>query len=81
MALGTPVVSTPMGAEGIAVGDGREITLANTVDGLADAVVRLLKDPDLAAEIAARAREMVRDRYQWPAIAAEFEKLVVGEVS
>lgn len=81
MALGTPVVSTPMGAEGIAVGDGREIMLANTVDGLADAVVRLLKDPDLAAEIAARAREMVRDRYQWPAIAAEFEKLVVGEVS
>ena len=39
---------------------------------------RLLADPGLAAQIADNARELVRERYQWPSIAERFEGLLVG---
>ncbi len=78
MGLGTPVVTTRMGAEGIPVTDGRDILLADTPEEMAGAVIRILRDPATAEEIGRNARELVRERFQWPAIAAEFERLVCG---
>lgn len=75
MALGTPVVSTSVGAEGIDVTDGEDILLGETTDELADRTVRLLADPHLAERIAENARALVRDRYQWPAIAEKFTRI------
>lgn len=78
MALGTPVVSTPIGAEGIPVSSGKEILLADTPAECAEGVVRVLSDRGLADRLARNARELVRERFQWPAIAAQFERLVTG---
>ena len=79
MGLGTPVVTTPMGAEGIDVSNGRDILLGETAEEIADAAMRLLTDPEFSSEIARNARELVRKRYQWPAIAADFERMVTGQ--
>jgi glycosyltransferase involved in cell wall biosynthesis len=47
MASGKPVVSTPLGAEGIAVTTGKDISLASTAAVFGAEVVRLLRDqPD-----------------------------------
>jgi len=78
MALGTPVVSTPMGAEGLDVIDGTHILLGDDVAELVEQTTRLLADPGLAARIADNARELVRERYQWPSIAERFEGLLVS---
>lgn len=72
MAIGTPVVSTPMGAEGIKAEDGVHILRGDSPEQLARQTCRLLSDPGLASRIARNARELVRDRYMWSAIADEF---------
>jgi O-antigen biosynthesis protein len=58
-AAGIPVVSTRIGAEGLANMDGEVCALADEAEGFAKAIVGLLGDPDKAAAMAQRAREDV----------------------
>src|SRR5580698_2165246 len=62
-AAGIPVVSTRLGAEGLADKDGDLCALADDPQDFADRVVELLNDPVKAADMAARARaEIVEHR-------------------
>ncbi|HEY3297208.1 MAG TPA: glycosyltransferase family 4 protein, partial [Armatimonadota bacterium] len=76
MALGTPVVSTPIGAEGLDVTDGVDILLGESPEELAAQTVRLLTDPDLASRVSSAAAQLVGERYRWPDIAEKFERTV-----
>lgn len=58
-ASGIPVVSTYLGAEGLASVDSKICALADDPEGFADRVVELLDDPEKAAAMAKRAREEV----------------------
>ena len=58
-AAGIPVVSTRLGAEGLADRDGEICALADQPAEFARRVIDLLRDPRRAAEMAARAREEV----------------------
>ncbi len=80
MALGTPVISTPMGAEGLEVQDGTHVLLGETAADLAEQASRVIGDVDFGNWIAANAKEIVRDRYQWPVIAREFEGVIARNV-
>ena len=70
MARGLPVVSTSVGCEGIAVVPGEHLLLADTPEGFADAVLRLLADDTLAATLARNARALVLARYDVSAVRA-----------
>lgn len=72
MAMGVPVVSTTIGAEGLPVSDGQEILIADEDEAFADAVLRLLDDREMARGLAARARTLVAERYSWHAAGARF---------
>ena len=62
-AAGIPVVSTRLGAEGLASKDGEICALADDPQDFADRVVDLLRDPAKAEQMAARARaEIVEHR-------------------
>ncbi len=62
-ASGIPVVSTRLGAEGLAANDGELCALADDPQEFADRVVELLRDPARATEMASRARaEIVEHR-------------------
>jgi glycosyltransferase involved in cell wall biosynthesis len=62
-ASGIPVVSTAIGAEGLATKQTGICEIADTAEEFAAAVVRLLSDDRYARELARRAREMVeRDK-------------------
>ena len=76
MALGTPVVSTPTGAEGIDAENGVHLLLGESADDLAAQTAKILSDPEFGEWIAKNARELVRARYQWPAIAEDFERMI-----
>ena len=69
MAAGVPIVSTPLGMEGIAAEPGRHYLAVETAADFADAVGRLLNDAALRAALAERARELVRERYDWRVVA------------
>jgi glycosyltransferase involved in cell wall biosynthesis len=66
-AAGLPVVSTPLGAEGIDAIHGRDIWLASRAR-FVDGVVSVLKSRRRAASLAIHARQLVIDRYDWSAI-------------
>ena len=69
MALGRPVVSTTIGAEGIEAAPGRDILLADDADAFASAVSRLIDERALWRSIAANARRFVEDHHEWDLIA------------
>jgi glycosyltransferase involved in cell wall biosynthesis len=65
MACGIPVVSTPLGAEGLPAKDGENILLARTPAELADRTVRLLEDGGLREKIGASGRELMVEKFSW----------------
>lgn len=62
-ASGIPVVSTRLGAEGLARKDGEFCALADDARTFAAQVIRLLEDPTYASELAARARREVETNW------------------
>jgi GT2 family glycosyltransferase len=67
-AAGMPVVSTRVGAEGLARQDGEFCLLADDAEGFASRVAALLEDPARAAQMAARARAEVVANWDMAAI-------------
>jgi glycosyltransferase involved in cell wall biosynthesis len=68
-AAGIPVVSTTLGAEGIAAEHGTHLLLADTAADFARAVERVLTDSALAESLARAAAALVRSRYDWSFVA------------
>lgn len=75
MAMGVPVVSTRIGAEGLPVADGEDLLLADAAGDFAAAILRLADDPDLAQRLAKRARIQVETHYSWSAATRIFLEL------
>jgi glycosyltransferase involved in cell wall biosynthesis len=67
LAMGRPVVSTTVGAEGLDVDGG--VSLADDAEAFAAAVARDLEDPAHARERTERGRAAVLARYTWDRIA------------
>lgn len=65
LAMGLPVVSTSVGAEGLEVESGIHLMLADSPDDFADAVVKVLKDRELAESIGRNGRALVCEKYSW----------------
>jgi glycosyltransferase involved in cell wall biosynthesis len=76
MALGTPVVATSKGAEGLAVTDGDNLLLADNPESFARRTAELLGNAALRHDLAANARRLVEGRYDWEAIGQRFADLV-----
>jgi len=72
MALGTAVVSTFKGAEGLEVTDQDNIILANTPEAFANAVIFLLNNPKARSNLEQNALEIVRNEYDWEKIENKF---------
>src|SRR6185436_16768136 len=66
-AAGLPVVSTPVGAEGIACGPDRHLVVAER-SAFAPRIVSLLDDPAIGVALASDARDLVRRTYDWPVV-------------
>jgi polysaccharide biosynthesis protein PslH len=75
MATAKAVVSTTIGAEGLDVHHGRDIMLADDPKSFAQAVIMLLRDPDLRRRYEKAAAETA-GRYDWPAIGERFGEVL-----
>ena len=73
MAMGKPIVSTALGAEGIEAIPNRDILIEDEPAAFANAVNRLLAEPDLAARIGKSARRVAVERYSWGGAARALE--------
>jgi glycosyltransferase involved in cell wall biosynthesis len=75
MATAKAVVSTTVGAEGLDVHHGRDIMLADDAPSFAQAVIMLLRDPELRRRYEKAAAETAA-RYDWPAIGERFSEVL-----
>jgi polysaccharide biosynthesis protein PslH len=73
MAMGKAIVSTTLGAEGIEALPNRDLFIEDEPVAFANAVSRLLADPDLAARIGQSARRLAVQRYSWNGAAQALE--------
>jgi glycosyltransferase involved in cell wall biosynthesis len=76
MALGTPVVSTSKGAEGLEVTPKEDILIADEPAEFAEAVLRLLEDEALRMKLVANGRKLVEERYGWARIGERLERFL-----
>ena len=77
MALGTPVVASPASLGGVPdVVDRRHLLVAGTEADVTSAVLAMLDDASHAKTIARSARDLVEQRYSWPAIATRHEAVL-----
>jgi len=72
-AAGRPVVSTTLGAAGLAVRDGEHLLIADTPVEFVGALTRLAADPELRQRLGDAAFALVVARYQWSAVAQELD--------
>ena len=78
MAAGVPVVTTTQAAAGVDARDGEHLIVAEGAVALAEAVIRVLRDPAAAAARTPGAREHVRRRFSWETAVRRFEALAAG---
>jgi polysaccharide biosynthesis protein PslH len=82
MALGTPVVSTRVGCEGIDIVHGEHLLIADSAEEMASAVVSILRDGDLWHRLSRNGRAFVEQRHDWASVAGDlrsvFERAKIG---
>ena len=76
MAAGVPVISTPLGAEGLEVTDGENILLVNPDDteGWIERVASVAESPELSEKLVAAGQHLVQTRYDWEILGLKLRK-------
>jgi len=72
---GLPVVSTPLGAEGIKVREGENILIAGDAPAFAQATLRLLTEPALKRQLRANGRAWVEANYAWQVVYRQVDEV------
>ncbi len=65
MAAGVPVISTTLGAEGLAVIPSANILIADNDEDWLPLITRMVEQPELWSSLAKAGRDLVRSRYDW----------------
>jgi polysaccharide biosynthesis protein PslH len=76
MALGTPVIATTKGAEGLTIQNGENILIADSPEDIAAAVSRLFDEAGLRARLATGGRALVEQHYDWRVVVVQLVNLI-----
>lgn len=77
MATKLPVVSTPLGIDGIDARDKKEVLVSESAEDLAKQTIKILKNPQLGNKIAASAFLLIKKKYNWKLIASNLDRIYV----
>lgn len=75
-----PVVSTHLGAQGLAVRDGEHLLLRDGDADFASACLSLLEDEDLRSSLVERANALFHERYRWDHLQRRLGDIAAGLV-
>ncbi len=76
LACEVPVVSTTLGAQGIATSNGTSIMLADSATDFAQAIIALLQDCTKRAQLAQQGLAVLRQQYTAPVNTARIQQLI-----
>lgn len=71
----TPVVTTPIGAEGLGIKDGESMMIADSPEEIAEKTVKILSNKALYEKIATNAKRLVDNRFSYEAISRKLEAM------
>jgi len=74
MAMGKPVVATSKACQALSVVDGEHVLIADQQEEFAEALVRIIRDDELAQRLARNGREYVDKHHNWSDKAREIEE-------
>jgi polysaccharide biosynthesis protein PslH len=72
LSLGTPVISTSKGAEGLDLMPGQDLLIEDNPQRFAEQVVRVLEDEVLRNKLGQTGRQSVAEKYDWQKVGAVF---------
>lgn len=75
MAAKLPLVTTSVGAEGLAATNGREVIIRDNPEAMAKAVLSVLTNEKLAKNIAENARKLVEEKFSWFTMSEFLDKI------
>ena len=75
-ACNIPIVSTVLGAEGIDIKDGENILIADEPEDFKNAILKLLKNPKYATEVAANCRNLIQNNYSINKLEKEADEIL-----
>ncbi len=81
MAVGLPVITTPLGNEGIGAKEGSEILTASEPWEFAEKISEILSSEDKISQIGMKAREFIEQNYRWEKIAEKLDSVYKHVVS
>lgn len=76
MALGTPVVATSKGAEGLEAQAGAHLLIADSPSDFAECVIKMFQDETARVQMAERARRLVQEKYNWGSVLPAYLRLL-----
>jgi glycosyltransferase involved in cell wall biosynthesis len=76
MALGTPVVSTSIGCEGLDVENNFNILIADKPNDFAQQITNLLMDSELWNRLSHNGRALVQENYDWEQISRNYRAIL-----
>lgn len=75
MASCLPLVTTSVGAEGLEAKNGFHILVEDDLSKMAEAAVKILKEPLYAKRLAQNARNLVKEKFSWQIVADKLDRL------
>lgn len=81
MALGSPLISTTLGVEGLPIDGGTHCVMADSAEAFADACIDLLRDGERRLGIRSAARQVVVDRFSSKKVADVFEEICLKTIA
>jgi polysaccharide biosynthesis protein PslH len=73
MALGRPVITTEVGAEGIEFTEGKHLLIANDPDEFLSAIERCISDRNFCDQMGKNARKLIEEKHNMPQIIGKLE--------
>jgi glycosyltransferase involved in cell wall biosynthesis len=80
LAMGCPLVATPLSVDGIHVQPGHDALIADDRT-FAEQTIRLLNDPGLQAQLSRSGRTLIETRYSWAQVADAYEQLYAAVIT
>ncbi len=75
MAVGTPVLTTPLGNEGIEALDEEEILICDKPEEFIAKTLKLASDDYLYAKLSRNGRKFIENKYDWKNITSKLDNL------
>lgn len=79
MAMGVPVVTTPIGAENIGAFNGKDWLVGNTDQDFVNQIIRLLSSRDLRIRIGKNGQRFVKENFTWEVARNAFAEVFANE--